>query len=1205
MHLYSLTLQRSTAIVTACVGNFTGTKQQEIAVSRGKVLELLCPDENGKVQSLASYECFGLVRSIVAFRLTGSSKDYLVLGSDSGRIAILEFNTTTNGFDRIHLETFGKSGCRRIVPGQFLAADPRGRAVMIGAIEKQKFVYILNRDTNSKLTISSPLEAHKTHTLVYGLIGVDVGFDNPIFACIELDYSDADQDSTGEAAVMANKVLTYYELDLGLNHVVRKSNDVIDPGANMLIAVPGAKDGPGGVLVCCENKIMYKKPGVEDEIMALIPRREGLSNEVSLLIVSAATHRQKDLFFFLIHSEFGDLYKVTLEYTKGTDVVTAINIKYFDTIPLCVSLNVLKTGFLFAAAEFGNHVLYQFQGIGDDNDDEELQQIIEIDGEEIVIPFFRIRPLKNLIPIDESESLAPITHMQVTDLANEDTPQIYTACGRGSRSSIRVLRHGLPLTEMAVSELPGNPNGVWTVKKTKMEQFDTYIIVSFVNATLVLSIGETVEEVTDSGFLATAPTLAVTTLGDDALVQVHPSGIRHIRADKRINEWKPPGKKTIAKAAVNERQVIIALTGGELIYFELDMPGNLIEVEKKDLGIDVACLDIGPIPEGRQRSRFLAVGGWDNTVRIMSLDSEDCLTTLSTQALPAQAESLAVVEMERKGSDTAQLYVNVGLHSGVFMRTSIDGITGVLSDTRTRFLGNRPIKLFKVKVRGSTAVLALSSRSWLSYDYLNRHHLVPLSYEMLEHGSNFSSDQCNEGLVCIASNTLRILTTDRLGELFNQQIIPVRYTPRKWAIHPQTNYMITIETDNNALTLKEEEKALEELMQEGDSAPPQVHPDFCNFKGVPNEDMPRSIFGISRAGPGKWASCIRVLNTTEGQTLSILELDNNEAALSVCTVTFHDRDELFLAVGTVKDLQLQPRAFTSAFIHLYRFIEDGRKLELVHKTLVEDVPAALCPFHGRLLVSVGKVLRIYDLGKRKLLRKCEQKNFPNFLVSLSTTGDRIIAGDVAESFHFVKYKRHENQLNIFADDSIPRWVTSQTLLDHDTVAGADKFGNVFCLRLPAEVSEDMEDDPTGSAVKWDVSRTGSAAHKVDCASVYHVGETVHSLTKATLQPGGLEALVYSTLLGGLGAMVPFSSKDDVEFFQQLEMHMRQENPPLTGRDHLAFRSYYVPVKDVVDGDLCEQFTTLDAAKQRMIADELDRTPGEVAKKLEDMRNRIL
>ena len=33
---------------------------------------------------------------------------------------------------QLHLETFGKSGCRRIVPGQYLAIDPKGRAVMIG-----------------------------------------------------------------------------------------------------------------------------------------------------------------------------------------------------------------------------------------------------------------------------------------------------------------------------------------------------------------------------------------------------------------------------------------------------------------------------------------------------------------------------------------------------------------------------------------------------------------------------------------------------------------------------------------------------------------------------------------------------------------------------------------------------------------------------------------------------------------------------------------------------------------------------------------------------------------------------------------------------------------------------------------------------------------------------------------------------------------
>lgn len=37
-----------------------------------------------------------------------------------------------------------------------------------------------------------------------------------------------------------------------------------------------------------------------------------------------------------------------------------------------------------------------------------------------------------------------------------------------------------------------------------------------------------------------------------------------------MNEWKAPGKKTIVKCAVNQRQVVIALTGGELVYFEMD-----------------------------------------------------------------------------------------------------------------------------------------------------------------------------------------------------------------------------------------------------------------------------------------------------------------------------------------------------------------------------------------------------------------------------------------------------------------------------------------------------------------------------------------------------------------------------------------------------------------------------------------------------------
>ena len=73
-------------------------------------------------------------------------------------------------------------------------------------------------------------------------------------------------------------------------------------------------------------------------------------------------------------------------------------------------------------------------------------------------------------------------------------------------------------------------------------------------------------------------------VGDDALVQVYPDGIRHIRADKRVNEWKAPGKKTVIRCAVNRRQVVIALSGGELVYFEMD-PVIIIILE-------VSCMQI-------------------------------------------------------------------------------------------------------------------------------------------------------------------------------------------------------------------------------------------------------------------------------------------------------------------------------------------------------------------------------------------------------------------------------------------------------------------------------------------------------------------------------------------------------------------------------------------------------------------------------------
>ena len=122
----------------------------------------------------------------------------------------------------------------------------------------------------------------------------------------------------------------------------------------------------------------------------------------------------------------------------------------------------------------------------------------------------------------------------------------------------------------------------------------------------MLTIGETIEEVHDTGFLSSGPTIAVQQLRDSGLLQVHPHGLRHVLPNKTINDWScPPGTQVIA-ATTNKRQVVLALNTAELIYFEVDTDGTLGEFdERKSLPANATCLSIGEVPAGRQRAPFL------------------------------------------------------------------------------------------------------------------------------------------------------------------------------------------------------------------------------------------------------------------------------------------------------------------------------------------------------------------------------------------------------------------------------------------------------------------------------------------------------------------------------------------------------------------------------------------------------------------------
>jgi splicing factor 3B subunit 3 len=135
-------------------------------------------------------------------------------------------------------------------------------------------------------------------------------------------------------------------------------------------------------------------------------------------------------------------------------------------------------------------------------------------------------------------------------------------------------------------------------------------------------------------------------LEGDIFVQVTPKSVIQIQGhgeSRRRTKWESE-KGRILMACSNTRQVVIFIEGGQIVYFQLDdMTGSLNESHKQFYEVDVRCIDIGEVPEGRQRCKFLVVGFQDSTVRVLSLEPESCLQRISTQALPSIANSVSLM----------------------------------------------------------------------------------------------------------------------------------------------------------------------------------------------------------------------------------------------------------------------------------------------------------------------------------------------------------------------------------------------------------------------------------------------------------------------------------------------------------------------------------------------------------------------------------
>ncbi len=78
MFMYSLTLQPASAVTQAILGQFAGTKEQQIVTASGSRLTLHKPEPaKGSITTVLSHDVFGVIRALASFRLAGSNKGTL------------------------------------------------------------------------------------------------------------------------------------------------------------------------------------------------------------------------------------------------------------------------------------------------------------------------------------------------------------------------------------------------------------------------------------------------------------------------------------------------------------------------------------------------------------------------------------------------------------------------------------------------------------------------------------------------------------------------------------------------------------------------------------------------------------------------------------------------------------------------------------------------------------------------------------------------------------------------------------------------------------------------------------------------------------------------------------------------------------------------------------------------------------------------
>ncbi|KAJ3440029.1 splicing factor 3b subunit [Anaeramoeba flamelloides] len=1166
MSFYHLTLQQPTSIFQSLKGHFLDPNESSLIVSKGRVITLYIISTSSQTNSLlecSTVDVFGFIRSMCVVSLPNSELDCVAITTDSGYFSLIEFNFEKQTLDCIFQERISERGLKRTELGHTVVC--KNNLLLMTAIESKMMVCNILETTDLKLYLSNHAILLNSQVLYVDTCWVDFNQFPQTIASLQMNC---------KKELSGKTFLVFYQYNPSTQQLAQLEKFSVDPTSNLLIPVPSGNSSlPGGILICSKQKITYMN-NFNDKVEINLPIREGELNSttnkslnINCGVFCYAETDPNELnsitLYFLIQNDLGDLFKLGIK--TNDRLFTSFSIGYFDTIPVSTELCYLEKNYLFSPSNSESHIFYEINSWEISNINEKT--------------FKPASDHKHLTCVDEIGNVSPLLFSQIiqnNDNNNKNekeeekkinqnknknenekqkenkyeyeyeyektTTKLYCLSGTSQDSSFQILRHGLPISEILKYELTSEnqPNNLWTIKSEIASKHHEYIIISYENETEIFKIkDDNLFHVDDFNlFEPTVKTLECKLMYDNSIIQIYPEGIRHLKSNGEIINWTTSGQEVIEQCTANSLQVVIYLSGGSLVYFELTENGNLPEKEKIDFE-EICSMDIcdnvnfnyvdnnsdenqnfSQMNFNKLKSQFLVVGGWANTLQILSLSEGSILHTLCSLDIKSKPESLALIEMKNSeynlpknnnfstatssnssssssittttnttmtttttkssslsspqpsssSTTSSSLFLIVGLDNGILIRYIVDQVNGNLNDPRIRFLSkNKPIKLKKTKIMGQNSIIALTDLIWLLYNWNRKLLITPLCSENFDQISYFNQELIPEAFISLYENQLKIFTIEKLGKNFSEELIQLTTTPRKMVTHPENgivflilrdflkNNLVDKDIDNDENKLKEiQNKEIKIEMEVEMEVEMEKEKEKENEKDE-NENENENERMKKKSLKDNWISGLAILDPNEFNVNFQEFTEKEEVGFSLCILK--KDSELFLIVGSAVSVTLLPRKCKFGYITVYK-IMSNKPLQLITKIKVENIPYCLCANGNSLIAGIGPILRIYEFDNEKLLRKSEysKKNNLSFIVSLSIKKKKnlIFVGDISKSIFIFKYSNQTQQLTLFAKENIPRFVNTHYQDDHVLFVG-DKFGNLFVNKINSYKKEEINE----------------------------------------------------------------------------------------------------------------------------------------------------